>query len=168
VASDFNSSEYNNMQAVTRAQYRNMIESFCREQDKDGSPFGDKRAATLQREHIVRLMKARADRPDSANGLRKVLRAVMKHAVEIGMRHDDPTRDIQAIRVKTDGYHSWDEQEIAQFEERHPIGTTARLALALLLYTGQRKSDVIRALLRARHQRRRRCAAEHRDEVASF
>ena len=31
-----------------------------------------------------------------------------------------------------------------QFEERHPIGTKARLALALLLYTGQRRSDIIR------------------------
>ena len=31
-----------------------------------------------------------------------------------------------------------------QFELRHQIGTKARLALALLLYTGQRRSDVIR------------------------
>jgi integrase len=64
--------------------------------------------------------------------------------IEIGMRSDDPTRDIQAIRVKTTGYHSWSEDEIAQFEQRHPVGTTARLALALLLFTGQRRSDVIR------------------------
>ena len=140
----FNSPSYSAMQAITRQQYRNMIEAFCRKQDKEGRPFGDKRAATLQREHVVRLMKARADRPDSANGLRKVLRAVMKHAVEIGMRFDDPTRDIKAIRVKSDGYHSWTEEEIAQFEVRHPIGTTARLAFALLLFTGQRRSDVIK------------------------
>ena len=140
----FNSPGFNTLQEITRQQYRRMIEAFCREQDKDGRPFGDKRAVTLQRDHIVRLMKARADRPDSANWLRKVLRAVMKHAVEIGMRHDDPTRDIQAIRVKTSGYHSWTEPEITQFEERHPIGTAARLAFALLLYTGQRRSDVIR------------------------
>jgi integrase len=34
--------------------------------------------------------------------------------------------------------------EVQQFEECHPIGTKARLAFALLLYTGQRRSDVIR------------------------
>ena len=34
--------------------------------------------------------------------------------------------------------------EIAQFEARHPIGSKPRLALALLLYTGQRRSDVVR------------------------
>ena len=31
-----------------------------------------------------------------------------------------------------------------QYEGRHPIGTRARLALALLLYTAQRPSDVVR------------------------
>ena len=31
-----------------------------------------------------------------------------------------------------------------EFEERHAIGSRARLAFALLLHTGQRRSDVIR------------------------
>jgi len=35
------------------------------------------------------------------------------------------------------------EVEIATFETRWPIGTRERLALALLLYTGQRRGDVI-------------------------
>ena len=59
------------------------------------------------------------------------------------MRSDDPTQNIKPVRIKTDGYHSWSETEIAQFEARHQIGTQARLALSLLLYTGQRPSDVI-------------------------
>jgi integrase len=80
----------------------------------------------------------------AANTLRKVLRTMMKHAVEIGLRADDPTRDVRAIRVRSDGFHSWNDDEIAQFEKRHPTGTPARLALALLLYTGQRRSDVVR------------------------
>src|SRR5262249_23101532 len=33
--------------------------------------------------------------------------------------------------------------EVDQFKARHPVGTKARLALDLLLYTGQRGSDVI-------------------------
>jgi integrase len=67
----------------------------------------------------------------------------MKHAIEIGLRQDDPTRDVRAIRVKSDGHHSWTEDEIAQFEARHPVGSRTRLAFALLLYTGQRRSDVV-------------------------
>ena len=30
-----------------------------------------------------------------------------------------------------------------QYEERHPVGCKARLAFALLLYTGQQRSDVV-------------------------
>lgn len=43
-----------------------------------------------------------------------------------------------------DGFHAWTEEEIAQFEGHHPIGSRERLALALGLHTGQRRGDVVR------------------------
>jgi integrase len=73
-----------------------------------------------------------------------VLRAMMKHAVEIGLRADDPTKDVRALRAKSDGFHGWTDEEIARFENHHSVGSRARLAFALLLYTGQRRSDVVR------------------------
>jgi integrase len=133
----FNSVGFRSLKPITQSTYRNIINRLCAE-------HGDKSAATLQRVHVVKFMAARAERPDSANGLRKVLRAMMQHAVETGLREDDPTRDVKAIPVKSDGYHSWTDDEIAQFEKRHPIGSRARLALALLLYSGQRRGDVVR------------------------
>jgi integrase len=140
----YSSIAFRSMKPITQSVYRNLIDRFCRETDQEGHAHGDKRAATLQREHIVKLMAARADKPDSANGLRKVLRAMMKHAVEIGLRPDDPTRDVKALRPKSKlGFHRWTEAEIAQFEARHPIGTMPRLALALGLYTGQARQDVV-------------------------
>src|SRR6516162_7945579 len=133
----FTSVNFLSLKPITQSTYWNIIERFCEESDKAGGKHGDKRAATLQREHVVRLMAARADKPDSANGLRKVLRAMMKHAVEIGLRSDDPTRDVKALRPKSKlGFHRWSEAEIAEFEARHPVGSKARLALALGLYTG--------------------------------
>jgi integrase len=140
----FNSLAFRSMKPITQSVYRSLIERFCRETDKNGKEHGDEPAAGLRREHIVKLMAARAEKPDSANGLRKVLRAMMLHAVDIGLRADDPTRDVKAIRVRSDGYHSWTDEEIAQFEKHHEVGSRQRLALALLLYTGQRRSDVIR------------------------
>jgi integrase len=83
-------------------------------------------------------------KPGSANGLHKVLRVMMQHAIATGLRADDPTRDVKAIIIKTDGHHTWTESEIEQFEGLHAIGSRARLAFALLLYTGQRRSDVVR------------------------
>lgn len=139
----FNSVGFRTMRPSTQGVYRNIINRFCDEAGATGIAYGDMPVAGLRREHIVKLMAARAEKPDSANGLRKVLRAMMKHAVEIEMRKDDPTRDVKPIKVKTDGFHSWTEAEIEQFEKRHPIGSKARLAFALLLFTGQRRSDVV-------------------------
>jgi integrase len=90
------------------------------------------------------LMAARAGKPGAANALRIALRVMMKHAIDIGLRADDPTREVRAIRVKTGGHHTWTESEIEQFERHHPVGSRARLAFALLLYTGQRRGDVLR------------------------
>ncbi|MGZ3321351.1 MAG: site-specific integrase [Xanthobacteraceae bacterium] len=133
----FASPDFRTLKPSTQRAYRWIIERLCKE-------HGDKRAAELRRDHIVKLMAARAETPGAANGLRMALRVLMKHAIDIGLRADDPTREVRAIRVRTAGHHSWTDEEIAQFERHHPIGSRARLALALLLYTGQRRGDVIR------------------------
>ncbi|ODR98925.1 hypothetical protein AUC68_07070 [Methyloceanibacter methanicus] len=139
----YNSAAFRSLKPITQSTYRNTIDRLCDGRDRDGKVLGDKRAATLQREHIIKLMAARADKPESANGLLKALRRMMHRAVETGIRSDDPTRDVKAIRVKSDGYHSWTEDEIAAFERRHDVGSRARLAFALLIYTGQRRGDVV-------------------------
>jgi len=133
----FASPGFRTLRISTQQAYRRTIERLCRE-------HGDKRAADLRREHIVRLMAARAEQPGAANGLRMALRVMMRHAIDVGMRADDPTRDVKAIRTRSGGHHSWTDDEIAQFEAKHPAGSKSRLALALLLYTGQRRSDVVR------------------------
>jgi integrase len=124
------------LRASSQRAYRSTIDAFIAE-------HGDRRAAELQREHVVRLISARADRPGAANHLRKILRLLMQHAVEIGLRADDPTVSVKAVKTKSSGYHSWEEHEIARFEACHAVGTRARLMMALLLYTGQRVSDVL-------------------------
>jgi integrase len=45
-------------------------------------------------------------------------------------------------KFKAGEFHTWTEDEIAQFEVRWPVGSTQRLAFAVLLFTGQRVSDV--------------------------
>jgi len=72
------------------------------------------------------------------------LRALMRHALAIGLRVDDPTSGVRGPKYRSAGFYSWTEEDIAAFEARHQVGTRARLALALLLYTAQRRADVIR------------------------
>jgi integrase len=68
----------------------------------------------------------------------------MQHCITAGLRTDDPTHGIRGAKIKTDGYRTWTEADIEAFEAQHPVGSRARLALALLLYTAQRRSDVVR------------------------
>jgi hypothetical protein len=51
----------------------------------------------------------------------------MVFAVEEGWRKDNPTIGIKPVTNRTDGFHCWTEDEIAQFEACHPIGSRARL-----------------------------------------
>ena len=80
--------------------------------------------------------------PAALNWL-KTLRSLLRHAIDVNLRKDDPSANIKLKTPKSDGHHSWSEEEILAFEKRHPVGSRARLALALLLYTGQRRGDVV-------------------------
>jgi len=61
-------------------------------------------------------MQVRAARPDSANGLRKVLREMMKVAIKLEWRETDPTLGVKKIKPKNKGgFHRWFDAEIAQF-----------------------------------------------------
>jgi integrase len=140
----FASPGFTNLADNTRAHLRRLIERFCQHQDQLGRPLGDKSAAGLQRQHVSKIMQVFADRRVYANHLRQGLRALMQHAIAIGVREDDPTVGVKLLKIKTEGFHSWTEDEIAQFERAHLIGSKERLAFNLLLYTGQRRSDVVR------------------------
>jgi integrase len=85
-----------------------------------------------------------SERPGAVNGLLKALRVLLRHAVDMGSIHDNPARNVRKLPVLTEGFHSWTENDVEMLEVAHRPGTRAHLALALLLYTGQRRSDVVR------------------------
>jgi integrase len=119
----------------TQRSLRGILERFRAE-------HGDKRIALLQRQHVITLIRSK--KRFAARDWLKAIRALMKYAVEIGLRAGNPATDVKLPNQKTDGYHSWTEAEIEQFEACHAPGTIARMALTVLLYTGQRRGDVIR------------------------
>ena len=47
-------------------------------------------------------------------------------------------------KIRSGGFHCWTDEELEIFERHWPIGTRERLAFALLLYSFQRRGDVIR------------------------
>ncbi len=87
---------------------------------------------------------AKADLPEAANGRVNAIRAVFSWAMEQEHVRTNPARDVTRIKTASPGWHSWTPEEVEDFEKCHPIGTKPRLALALLMYTGVRRSDVVR------------------------
>jgi integrase len=89
------------------------------------------------------MLAKRSGTPGAANDLLKKMRILMIFAIARGLRSDNPTQGVKRYKSGA-GYHTWTEHEIRQYEETWPIGTIERTAFALLLYTGQRRSDVVR------------------------
>ncbi|WP_049779324.1 tyrosine-type recombinase/integrase [Rhodomicrobium vannielii] len=106
--------------------------------------YGDGDIRSMKRGDIVRMTEKLASGPEGARSLLKLTQQLVKLAIDLGWRDDNPVRDISRPRIKTDGRHCWTEAEIAAYRKRWDVGTRQRLALELLLQTGQRKGDVVR------------------------
>ena len=121
--------------AETQKSRRNILEGFRRH-------YGDMPLNKLKRGHVELLLGNKT--PNMQRNWLKTLRGLMKFAVAVGLVDADPTADIKRAKVaRTDGWHSWSDAEVAAFEAHHPIGSSARLAMALMLYTSVRRSDVV-------------------------
>src|SRR5262245_464179 len=125
---------------------RNILENF-RKAHGDKPLFradnSGRRIMLLMREHVQRIVNEKAaTTPFAQRNLLNALRAMFKWAAKEGRIPDDPTLGVTREKVKTAGYKTWSEDHIARFEAKYAIGSKARLAFALLLYTGQRRGDV--------------------------
>jgi integrase len=121
--------------AGTQRMRRSILERFR-------AAHGDKPIALLPAEWIEALLDSKP--PHAARSWLMTLRSLCEFAVKRGWLRTNPAANIKLAPVKSDGFHTWTDDEIAQFEIHHPIGSKPRLALALLLYTAQRRSDVVR------------------------
>lgn len=135
IAAYYESADWKLLRTPTQRAYRGEIERFR-------ALHGAKRVRDLREDHVLKMMDLKADHPAAANNLLRVLRNLMGFAKVRRWRSDDPTDSVKRLRYRTDGFHTWDEPEIAAFEAHWPIGTRERLAFDLLLYTGQRSGDV--------------------------
>jgi integrase len=133
----YRSTDFVKLKSSTKKVRRNMLERF-REQ------HGKKRVALLTPAHIKAILGDMAERPGAANGLLKALRVLLRHAVDMGLLRDNLARNVRKFAVNAEGLHSWTDDDLAAYEARHERGSKAYLALSLLLYTGQRRSDVVR------------------------
>jgi integrase len=136
VAEYFDSQKFfTSKSAGTQRMRRGILERFR-------TAYGERPFALLPPEWIEALLDAKP--PHAARSWLVTLRSLCQFALKRGLLRADPTANIKLASIKGDGFHTWTEDEIARYETHYPIGTKPRLALALLLYTAQRRSDVVK------------------------
>jgi integrase len=127
---------------------RRILELCWQEPLKPGASltFGDMPLGKFDAKAVRVLRDRKSDLPESANGRVKAVRAVYSWATmaDVQKAIGNPARDVKYLPTNNpEGHHPWTADEAAKFEERHPIGTKARLAFGLLYYLAQRRSDIV-------------------------
>lgn len=132
------SGAWQSLSAATKRQRENVMRGVL--ETAKGARISD-----ITRKAIIEGRDRRADRPAAARHFVDTLRGLFRWAVDAEMIEADPTRDVRVAKPRTDGHHTWTAEEIERFHTRYPRGTRERVAFDLLLFTGLRRGDAVKA-----------------------
>ena len=140
------SGSFGRLDILTQKKRRAILLGTCAELVAPGSKdtFGSMPLAAVSTANLRVLRDRKTHVPSAQVNRVKAIKALFKWALAEEKVPHDPSRDLTVAPAPPGGHHSWTVEEVRQFEERHPIGTKARLALGLLLWTGVRRSDLVR------------------------
>jgi len=134
----FNSDQWKRLSTDTQNGRRRMLERFR-------ADHGDKQVDSLQAIHIKTLMDEVTGGPHPKRNWLKHLSGMFLFAEEDMIRVDNPCRGFKRpTPPKTGGFHSWTDDEIAQYRGFWRHGTVPRLVMELAVETSARRGDVTR------------------------
>jgi integrase/recombinase XerD len=157
----YRSATFKALDTSTQSWRRRALDLICQQ-------HGMKPIARMQAKHVRMLRDELSQLPGAARNRLKALRALFRWAIEADEATHDPTRDIKAMPYASTGHHTWTLEEVQSFESCYPIGSKARLAMSLMLYTTCRREDAVR--LGPQHMRKgrvqyRQAKNEHRNPI---
>ena len=135
VAAYLLSPQFGELAPGTRDARRRILQNFR-------DDHGDRPIGAMPSRFIALVLGTK--KPHAARNYFKAIRALCQFAASVEMIAADPTQGIKLPKAKSEHRRPWTDFEIEQYERAHPIGSKARLALSLGLYTIQRLGDVIR------------------------
>ena len=104
---------------------------------------GDLKLHQITKTMIAEGRDRRAKTPFAAVNYVKVMGQLFSFAVKSGYMKENPAAHVDRPAPSTSGHHVWTVEEVRKYHAKFPIGTRARLAMDLLLYTGVRRGDVV-------------------------
>ncbi len=137
IARYYKSAAWQALSDQTRSTYRNTLEGFR-------ARHGALPVRGIRQRHITAMLDEKAGKPGAQQNLRKALKNALTVGVGLGWIDANPMDGMRRPKKAVQGFRAWERADIAAFEAKWPTGSRERLALALLLYTAQRRQDVVR------------------------
>lgn len=127
--------------AAVVARRARLLEEIAESKTPSGRMRGMALYAQMERKHVLEIRDTMRDKPGAQNDIVKTISALYGWAIDSGLATVNPAARIKRLH-SGDGFHTWTVEEVRQYEATHKIGTKARLALHLGLFTGLRLSDL--------------------------
>lgn len=123
----------------TKTNHRNILEKLRHK-------HGKKRITDehLKREHVIRIVSEKAETPHAANRLLIQIGLLMQLSIDLGWRQTNPVLTIKKYKTPPGGFHTWSEDEIAQFFACHAFGTLPHTVMTLFIFTAAARVDVVK------------------------
>jgi integrase/recombinase XerD len=125
---------------ATQDTWRPILSRFREFTTPSGRRYGENRITTITRAAIMAFLDGKT--ASTKKNTLKPIRGLIRFAIAQGLLTSDPIEGLK-LRApsKTIGHMTWLEPQVAQFRERHALGTMARLAIELLLNIAARRHD---------------------------
>jgi hypothetical protein len=134
IAEYYGSQAFRSLTGGTPAKRRAILEQF-REQ------YGHKLLASPPKEFVVAMLDRMS--PHTASNWLTCFRHFIRWCEARKLVRNDPIWGVRVKMPKSSGHHTWTEDEIAAFQAYHSVGSKARLALTIGLYTALRRGDAV-------------------------
>lgn len=133
------SAEWAGLSVATRKQ-----RGLFYKQVVDASGNADCRAVT--KADVQKALERRKSTPSLANNFKKALSALFNWGVDNSHVSANPTIGVKRLKpLSTDGFPIWTIEDVEKFTSHWPLGTRERLAFELIVASGLRRSDAVRA-----------------------
>jgi hypothetical protein len=136
----YGSAEFKLLEPHTQHVRRLILDKLCQGTDANGVRRGDKPYAQMEPRNVRALRDEKAETPEAANQIVKMLRQVFAYAVVADLAKTNPAKEVPYLKSGSDGFHTWTIEEVCRFEARahthalyraaplghHPVRTPAR------------------------------------------
>ena len=102
-------------------------------------------SAEMPRAVLMRIRDQYLGTPAAADSFLKSVSAMYRWATKADLwGGPNPAAGVDRVNLRSPGYAIWTLEDVRLYLDRHPPGTTARLAMVLCLYTAGRRGDLVR------------------------